>query len=97
MLISIDKYLLIKEILIRNNLTQSILAKNIGISKQYLSQVIRGLSQSPRIRQAIEKELKTKIWNTDTDNNDKSTTPRKRRTKQNLDMYDKNQMELAIM
>ena len=57
-----EKYLTIKNILRSANLTQKDLARHIGVSEQHLSQVIRGVSQSRKVKSLVEKALDKKIW-----------------------------------
>jgi len=67
-MVVVDKnvYLLIHNKLFQLNLTQRCLAQKINVSEQIISEVIRGLSSSPRIRHAIESILGEPIWSTPT-------------------------------
>ena len=62
MIIDIDKYLLIKKLLLQKNLTQYKLAEKLNVSQQLISQIIRGTSDNQAIRQAIEEILGERIW-----------------------------------
>jgi len=54
---------LLKKALIDKNLNYSTLAKKLNVSNQLISQIVRGVNKSKRVRKLIEAELEIKIWN----------------------------------
>ena len=62
-----DIYFKIKMRLFELDISQTKLAKKIGISKQYLSQIVRGVVESEKYRNIIENELGIEIWNKNKD------------------------------
>ena len=56
------KYKKIKMRMVELELNQTDLAQKFGVSKQTISAIIRGIAESKRLRNEIEKELKIEIW-----------------------------------
>ena len=61
-----DNYKKIKILLIEKRLNQSKIANTLNVSKQRISQIIRGLSENQHLRSAIEEILGEKIWTCET-------------------------------
>ena len=55
-------YKKIKMKLIDLDMTQAELASKIGVSKQMVNMVLRGIYETSKVREAIEQELNMEIW-----------------------------------
>jgi len=58
-----DNYMKIMVKLMELEIPQAEIAQKLNVTRQTVSQVIRGLCNSERVRKGIEEELKIKIWN----------------------------------
>ena len=79
-------YKYIRTLLIEKELTQTDIADKIGITKQTVSTVCRGLCESQKVRQAIEEILGEKIWNTSSTEEPKPPTKTPNRKQETRDL-----------